>query len=456
MDRRSKKLLPLFIACAGLYLLWYKRVMIATDLDERIIFVLFCTLGFLITGLLLDSGRLRFDIRHVVLVLCGATIVCTLSALLLFPLRYPALALAGMSAGGNFLILVVIGMRALPYRYRGRAFAGVFFFAGFFNTLTDISELPWLQVSGSQANLVMASVSVLLCGGFILWKGGVLNLRILAIALDSEGGVRQILKIAGLAILSFFLLYMSLSAKESVAYPSAITEVSSSGFIRFIELPLWVIAGFVTDLFGRRVMLTSTLVAAFIGAAGTLAVSSPAITALTTLCTYFCLIGFPTTTCALLIDVGYYSRHPSLIGFFCFVPLALDQVFEGASLPFSNGLTNDVLFIVDVVILALFAVASTWLFSLIGANIAILKTEVDVMELEERDIKGIVSEQSSLIFPFTRREQEVLALVIEGLTVRQMAQRLVISESTVKFHITNMLKKTAAENRTQMLERLKS
>jgi NarL family two-component system response regulator LiaR len=49
----------------------------------------------------------------------------------------------------------------------------------------------------------------------------------------------------------------------------------------------------------------------------------------------------------------------------------------------------------------------------------------------------------------TEREREVLALMVEGLSNRQIAERLVVSRSTVKFHVSNILSKLAAGSRTE-------
>ena len=57
-------------------------------------------------------------------------------------------------------------------------------------------------------------------------------------------------------------------------------------------------------------------------------------------------------------------------------------------------------------------------------------------------------------YGLTRRETEVLDLVLRGLTVQQMADELVVTKSTVKFHVTNILKKTNSETRQQLLEKL--
>jgi DNA-binding CsgD family transcriptional regulator len=48
----------------------------------------------------------------------------------------------------------------------------------------------------------------------------------------------------------------------------------------------------------------------------------------------------------------------------------------------------------------------------------------------------------------TRREREVLRLLAEGLTNRQIAERLVVSEHTVHRHVTNILRKLELPSRT--------
>ena len=50
----------------------------------------------------------------------------------------------------------------------------------------------------------------------------------------------------------------------------------------------------------------------------------------------------------------------------------------------------------------------------------------------------------------TEREQEVLAVVAEGLSNQQIAQRLCIAEKTVKTHVSHLLAKLGAKSRTQL------
>lgn len=49
----------------------------------------------------------------------------------------------------------------------------------------------------------------------------------------------------------------------------------------------------------------------------------------------------------------------------------------------------------------------------------------------------------------TEREHEVLALMAEGLSNPEIADKLVVSRSTVKFHVSSILSKLGASTRTQ-------
>jgi len=65
-----------------------------------------------------------------------------------------------------------------------------------------------------------------------------------------------------------------------------------------------------------------------------------------------------------------------------------------------------------------------------------------------------VEPETVLIEQLSERELEVLRLIAEGLTNREIAERLFIAVSTVKTHINNIYRKLDASNRAQAVTRV--
>jgi two-component system, NarL family, nitrate/nitrite response regulator NarL len=61
------------------------------------------------------------------------------------------------------------------------------------------------------------------------------------------------------------------------------------------------------------------------------------------------------------------------------------------------------------------------------------------------------SAETKLIAQLTEREKEVVSLIGEGLKNKQIADRLFISETTVRHHITSILKKLQVSDRLELL-----
>ncbi len=52
-------------------------------------------------------------------------------------------------------------------------------------------------------------------------------------------------------------------------------------------------------------------------------------------------------------------------------------------------------------------------------------------------------------FDLTNREREVLALMVQGLNNNDIADKLVVSRSTAKFHVSSILSKLGVDSRTK-------
>jgi LuxR family transcriptional regulator, maltose regulon positive regulatory protein len=79
---------------------------------------------------------------------------------------------------------------------------------------------------------------------------------------------------------------------------------------------------------------------------------------------------------------------------------------------------------------------------------------IDIIELEERQRRtsnGISTLSTLYSGTLSPRELEVLHLIAEGLSNRQIADRLVISLGTVKTHVHNIFEKLSVNTRTQAL-----
>jgi DNA-binding NarL/FixJ family response regulator len=59
------------------------------------------------------------------------------------------------------------------------------------------------------------------------------------------------------------------------------------------------------------------------------------------------------------------------------------------------------------------------------------------------------SDRETALEALSAREMEVLALMAQGLANKNIADRLNISEHTVKFHVSSILSKLAASSRTE-------
>jgi len=75
-------------------------------------------------------------------------------------------------------------------------------------------------------------------------------------------------------------------------------------------------------------------------------------------------------------------------------------------------------------------------------------------ELQKLALDPSAEPASARHAPLTPRQLEILRFVAAGLTSRQIAERLFLTDETVKWHVKQILKKTAASNRAEAVARV--
>ena len=77
--------------------------------------------------------------------------------------------------------------------------------------------------------------------------------------------------------------------------------------------------------------------------------------------------------------------------------------------------------------------------------------QIESMPVPEEGLERFLTE-----FKITDREKEIIALLIEGLSNKEISKRLFISIKTVKNHVTNIYTKTSVRNRVQLANLIRS
>jgi NarL family two-component system response regulator LiaR len=100
-------------------------------------------------------------------------------------------------------------------------------------------------------------------------------------------------------------------------------------------------------------------------------------------------------------------------------------------------------------IAATFAVLGIWLgLKLTGKQQTIVVKEIPVTSRSPL----IPDERKREDLHITRRELEILALIAQGLSNREIAEKLFVSENTVKTHSSRVFDKLGARRRTQAVQ----
>ena len=75
-------------------------------------------------------------------------------------------------------------------------------------------------------------------------------------------------------------------------------------------------------------------------------------------------------------------------------------------------------------------------------------------ELQQLALRTATEPPATPHAPLTARQLEILRLIAQGLTNAAIAERLVVTEGTIKFHVRKILAKTNSTNRTEAVARV--
>jgi two-component system, NarL family, response regulator LiaR len=108
------------------------------------------------------------------------------------------------------------------------------------------------------------------------------------------------------------------------------------------------------------------------------------------------------------------------------------------------------------IVAAGFAVVGIWLGLMITGRTTVVKEVVVEVPIIVPAVPFVPDADRIEVLGITPRELEVLQLIAEGLSNKEMAERLFVSENTVKTHASRVFDKLGASRRTQAVQMAKN
>ena len=140
-------------------------------------------------------------------------------------------------------------------------------------------------------------------------------------------------------------------------------------------------------------------------------------------------------------------RHVLIFGSLCGVLIALLRLIEYRSLVIEHSIE-----IYGGLVALVFAALGIWL----GLKLTRNRETVVVREVVvPAPVTFVRNAERVAELGVTPRELEILELIAAGLSTREIAERVHVSENTVKTHSSRLFDKLGARRRTQVVQRAK-
>ncbi|MCH9660988.1 MAG: LuxR C-terminal-related transcriptional regulator [Bacteroidetes bacterium] len=97
-----------------------------------------------------------------------------------------------------------------------------------------------------------------------------------------------------------------------------------------------------------------------------------------------------------------------------------------------------------------------WVIAVVAIVFFAVGVILNKRSLHKKELLPLIDYQKIEALGISKREHEILVKISEGLSNREIADALFISESTIKTHISNLFIKLNAKRRTQAIQKAKA
>ncbi|MDR3106783.1 MAG: helix-turn-helix transcriptional regulator [Bifidobacteriaceae bacterium] len=442
------------VIAGGACLLWYKRIHLATDEDERMLFVIACMAGCLAVALIPEGAHARLRLSNMMLACLGACAGFTLLAGAPGAAHAAGLIGGGVTGAVVWYELQLAGLRTLPQNRRAMALAAQFVWSDAVSVTTDMPSLRALYVRGAWPNLTMAVLALTVAALVLATRGHVFDARLVPVIAGDVDASRRLALIGLVAVVSFVLLCASLGLQQAIIRPDAVIRGAPTGPVQYLTIPLWLGCAWVADRVGRYALVVAAMLGSFVTAAALFDPASAVLAAVGNAGIVFTVVAYSTCCVAMIADAACYSRRPGPLVALSFAPAVTLQVVSTVARPLGRELSPVALVLLDLAVLTVFTATAAILLEILQRHVAVLQSATLLVEVPpgaspEPDLAGAAER-----YGLTKWEKEILSLSLAGLTVPQMAERLFVTPATVKTHITNLLRKTGTTSRADLAAQL--
>ena len=325
---------------------------------------------------------------------------------------------------------------AVPSKHRGIVFGGGYAAASILGWLLSLAKGGAFLHTGSAMILyaVFAAAAVVM---FIKWLPSHVDS-----ATSGDGARNTDVEISGLIALAFATVF-ALSLVKGLGFGFPTTDLAEGVSLELSRVSYaagLVAAGVVCDHSRRYGALCclAVLVVPFI----MLALAGEPISRMVFWCLGYLLFGFFSVYRAVLFcDIAAEQNQPWLSG----LGLAGGRIGDALAVVLFTAIGSEHIILLITVTALLFA-GTVFLFFRLYQRLYATTISAPAVSEHER-FEGFCAD-----YGLSSREREVLHHLIDGRTNSEIAGQMFVSESTVKFHVHNLLGKTECANRLELLE----